>query len=148
MTRWVVLAALVLLPLTGCSEDPAEVRADYCAAVKERQRELTEITSEGGPTALIDALTVYRELRAEAPSDITDEWQQVIRSIERLDEALDDAGVDPATYDPKDPPADVTQEQRRAIEQAADGVGSEETQRALEGVSQHSLDICKTPLTL
>ena len=148
MTRWVVLLALVLLPLAGCSDDPAEVRADYCAAVKERQRQLTEITTEGGQTALIESLALYRELRAEAPPDITDEWQQVIRSIERLDAALDDAGVDPATYDPKDPPADITREQQQAIEQAADLVGSEETQRALEGVNQHSLDICKTPLTL
>ena len=148
MTRWVVLLVLALLPLTGCSEDPAEERADYCAAVKERQRQLTEITTEGGPTALIEALALYRELRAEAPSDITDEWQQVIRSIERLDAALDDAGVDPASYDPKNPPSGVTREQQQAIEQAADLVGSEETQRALEGVNQHSLDICKTPLTL
>ena len=51
-----------------------------------------EITTEGGQTALIEALALYRELRAEAPPDITDEWQQVIRSIERLDAALDDAG--------------------------------------------------------
>ncbi|MGH3361791.1 MAG: hypothetical protein ACRDOM_04960 [Nocardioides sp.] len=148
MRHLLPVLALLVVPLTACSEDPAEVRADYCAAVKERQKELTEITSEGGPTALIEALGVYRDLRAQAPSDITDEWQQVIRSIERLDEALDDAGVDPATYDPKRPPAEVTEEQRRAIEQAADGVGSEDTQRALEGVNQHSLDVCKTPLAL
>ena len=142
--RRALVAALLLPLLAGCGSD----QDNYCAAVEDHQDDLTEITTEGGPTALIEALGLYRELRAEAPSDITDEWQQVIRSIERLDAALDDAGVDPATYDPKDPPADVTREQQQAIEQAADLVGSEETQRALEGVNQHSLDICKTPLTL
>lgn len=140
--------ALALLPLAGCADDPADVRADYCAAVKERQEELTEITSEGGQTAFIDALPVYRDLRAVAPRDITDEWQQVIRSIEALERALDDAGVDPASYDPEDPPAGVSRLQQQSIEDAASGLGSQETQRALAGVSQHSLDICKTPLSL
>lgn len=148
MRRPLAILALALLPLAGCGEDAADVRADYCAEVKERQDDLTEITAEGGPTALIDALDVYRELRALAPRDISDEWQQVIRSIEALETALDDAGVDPASYDPKKPPADVSEQQQVAIVDAANAVGSQETQRAFEGVNQHALDICKTPLTL
>ncbi|MGH3369582.1 MAG: hypothetical protein ACRDPR_06245, partial [Nocardioidaceae bacterium] len=75
--------ALVLLLVTaaataGCASD----REKYCEAVKEHQAELGELAAEGGQTALLDALPVYHELQEQAPDDITDEWQQVVRSIE------------------------------------------------------------------
>jgi hypothetical protein len=138
----VVLVAALLTG--GCATD----REQYCEAVEGHQRELTDITSQGGPTALLDALDIYRDLREQAPSDIEDEWQQVVESIEGLEQALEDAGVDPASYDPQDPPGGVTEEQRRAIATAADRVGSRETQEALQGVEQQARDVCKTPLTL
>ena len=81
--------------------------------MKEHQERLTEIMSDAGPTALLEALDSFRELRAEAPSDISDEWQQVIRSIEALEQALDDAGVDPADFDSGKPPEGVSKEEQR-----------------------------------
>ncbi len=144
MRSWPAAAlALVLLPLVGCADD----KERYCDAVEEHQEELSEITAEGGPTALLDALDIYRDLQDQSPSDISDEWQQVVRSIESLAEALDEAGVDPASYDPEDPPADISEEDREAIARAADEVGSLETQEALRGVEQQARDVCKTPLS-
>lgn len=142
----VVVAGLVLAaPLAaGCSSD----KESYCEAVKEHQGRLGEIASEGGPSALLDALPIYRELQDDAPRDITDEWQQVIRSLDGLEQALDDAGVDVATYDPKKPPPDLDDEQVDAIADAADQVGSRETQQALQGLEQQALDVCQTPLSL
>ncbi len=141
----VALAAGVALPLlASCATEQEQ----YCEAVEEHQKELTEIAAQTDGTALLDALDIYRDLRDEAPSDITDEWQQVIRSVEALDQALADAGVDPASYDPEQPPDGVTAEQRRAIADAASDVGSLETQQALQGVEQQARDVCKTPLTL
>jgi hypothetical protein len=139
-------AALVLLlsPLAGCASEQEE----YCQAVKEHQDRLTEIMSDAGPTALLEALDSFRELRAEAPSDIGDEWQQVIRSIEALEQALDDAGVDPADFDGGEPPEGVTKEEQEAIARAADEIGSRETEEALAGVRQQALDVCKTQLWL
>jgi DNA polymerase/3'-5' exonuclease PolX len=104
--------------------------------------------ADGGPTALLRALDSFRELRAEAPSDITDEWQQVIRSIEALQRALDDADVDPADYENGKPPEGVGKQDREAIAQAADEIGSRETEVALAGVRQEALDVCKTQLWL
>jgi hypothetical protein len=140
------LAALALLlsPLAGCASEQEE----YCQAVKDQQERLTEVMAEGGPTALLEALDSFRRLRAEAPSDITDEWQQVIRSIEGLERALDDAGVDPADFDPKNPPEGVSKEEQEAIAQAAAEIGSQETEVALAGVRQQALDVCKTQLWL
>lgn len=144
MRCWPATAlALALLPLAGCADDTER----YCDAVKEHQKELSEITAEGGPTALLDALDIYRDLQDQSPSDISDEWQQVVRSIESLAAALDEAGVDPASYDPGDPPTDLSEEDREAIARAADEVGSLETQEALRGVEQQARDVCKTPLS-
>jgi hypothetical protein len=135
---------LVLSPLAGCASEQEE----YCQAVKDHQKRLTEIMSDAGPTSLLEALGSFRELRAEAPSDITDEWQQVIRSIEGLEQALDDAGVDPADYDSGKPPDGVSKEERKAIARAADEIGSRATEVALAGVRQQALDVCKTQLWL
>jgi hypothetical protein len=139
-------AALVLLlsPLAGCASEQEE----YCQAVKEHQKRLTDIMSDAEPTALLEALDSFRELRAEAPSDISDEWQQVIRSIEALDQALDDADVDPADFDRGKPPEGVSKEQQENIARAADEIGSQETEVALAGVRQQALDVCKTQLWL
>jgi hypothetical protein len=140
------VAALVLLlsPLAGCASEQEE----YCEAVKDHQKQLTDIMADGGPTVLLRALDSFRELRAEAPSDITDEWQQVIRSIEALERALDDADVDPADYENGKPPEGVGKQDREAIAQAADEIGSRETEVALAGVRQEALDVCKTQLWL
>ena len=140
------LTALLLLmtPLTGC----ASQQEQYCDAVKEHQKSLTEIMSDAGPTALLEALDDFRALRAEAPSDISDEWQQVIRSIEALQQALDDAGVDAADFDSGQPPEGVSKQEQEAIARAAEEVGSQRTEVALAGVRQQALDVCKTQLWL
>ncbi len=136
--------ALLLTPLAGCASEQEE----YCQAVKEHQEGLTEIMSDAGPTSLLEALDSFRQLRAEAPSDISDEWQQVTRSIEALELALDDAGVDPSDFGSEKPPEGVSKEEQEAIARAADEVGSQETEVALAGVRQQALDVCKTPLWL
>jgi hypothetical protein len=146
MTRAIFAAVVLLLlsPLAGCASEQEQ----YCQAVKDHQKQLTEIMSDGGPTALLDALASFRELRAEAPSDISDEWQQVIRSIEALEQALNDAGVDPSDFDGGKPPEGVSKEDQEAIARAADEVGSQETEVALAGVRQQALDVCKTQMWL
>jgi hypothetical protein len=140
------LAALLLLLtlMTGCASE----KEKYCQAVKDHQKSLTEIMSDAGPTALLEALDDFRALRAEAPSDISDEWQQVIRSIEGLEQALDDAGVDPEDFDGGKPPEGLSKEERQAIARAADEVGSRNTETALSGVQQQALDVCQTQLWL
>jgi hypothetical protein len=140
------LTALLLLltPLAGCATEQEK----YCQAVKDHQKQLTEIMSDAGPTSLLEALDSFRELRAEAPSDISDEWQQVIRSIEGLQQSLDDAGVDPADFDRGKPPEGLSKQEQEAIARAADEVGSQRTEVALAGVRQQALDVCKTQLWL
>jgi hypothetical protein len=139
------VAVLLLVPLlSACGSD----QDGYCDAVQDHQGELSEIVGSGEPNAMLDALEIFRDLQDRAPADIADEWQQVVGSVEALQEALDDAGVDGATYDRAHPPAGVSAAQQKVIDAAAARVGSAETLEASKDLDQQARDVCHTPLTL
>ena len=129
---------------------PGRLRGDatesYCAEVSARQDELAGHLEEGGPDALLRALPVLEELGAEAPGDLADEWQQVLGRLRALDSALREAGVDPASYDREEPPADLSGAQRSTIDGAARELVSERTAQAMAGLEQQARDVCKTGL--
>jgi hypothetical protein len=145
--RSLAAGAAVCVLLAGCGEPSAEeVRADYCETVKERQRALSDRLADGSPTALLDAQPIFRDLADAAPGDIADDWRVLLDAIEGLDGALTEAGVDPATYDPGKPPADLTDEQREDIERAAAELLNPRTEEAVAAVDQQARDVCQTPL--
>ena len=142
--RRLVLLALVVPLLVACGDD----KDGYCDAVSEHQEHLSEIVGSGEPDAMLQALDIFQDLADQAPSDITDEWQQVVGSVEALEQALDDADVDGATYDRDNPPSGVTAQQKKAIDNAATRVGGAETLQAIKDLDQQARDVCHTPLTL
>jgi hypothetical protein len=141
VTRVVALLLAAVL-LGGCGDQ----KEQYCDAVKSHQQELGEELGGGGPDALLKALPVFRDLADEAPDDIRDEWRTVIDALEGLRDALDDAGVDPATYDRDQPPPGLTPEQKDAIDGAARRLTSDATVAAFNAVDQQAKDVCGTPL--
>ncbi len=149
MTGHALVAACLIAVsslVAGCGEDdPFEV---YCDEVKAQQEALTEDLAGGSATALIDALPEFERLREKSPDDLRDEWDTVTARIGDLVEALEDAGVDPATYDGRKPPAELSTEQRKAIDTAARALVTPEMAAALDGVEQQARDVCKTPLAL
>ena len=110
------VAALAILPLSGCGGG-----ASYCDAVTAHQARLGALASGGSRTALIQALPVFEELQAAAPGDVADDWQLLVTRITALRNALTDAHVDPASYDPEHPPTGLTPAQRTAILRAVSG---------------------------
>ncbi|MEJ7832793.1 MAG: hypothetical protein WKF79_07760 [Nocardioides sp.] len=138
--------AVVGLVVAGCGED--DPYADYCEEVKAQQKSLTEIRAAGGPTALIDSLPSFEALEEKSPRDLRDEWETVTRRISVLIGALEDAGLDPETYDSLNPPDDVSEDELTVIDAAARELASAPMIVALNGVEQHALDVCKTPLSL
>lgn len=143
--RLVLLLVLLLvgaLLVTGC----ADQKEKYCEAVEDHQQELGEVLGDGTPTALLEALPIFRDLADEAPDDLRDEWRTVIDALEGLEQALDDAGVDAATYDRDHPPAGLSQTDKDAIDAAARRLTSDQTVAALNGVDQQAKDVCGTPL--
>ncbi|GAA5153336.1 hypothetical protein GCM10023340_35220 [Nocardioides marinquilinus] len=133
--------------LAGCGEDPDRFGA-YCEAVADEQSALTDALSLGGAPGLLAALPSFERLLEAAPRDIEDEWTIVVTRIDVLRDALEDAGVDPASYDPVDPPEGVTDEQQEAIAAGASSVNTEQVREALDGVQQQARDVCGTSLTL
>lgn len=140
-----VAAALGGSLLAGCSSDPFEA---YCERVEEHQEALTEAVAGGGPDALLSVLPQLRDLRDAAPGDVVDEWQQVVGRLEALEDALESAGVDAASYDREDPPADLAEDDRTAIDAAARELVRPQTAQALAVLETQVRDVCQTPLYL
>ncbi len=129
--------------LTGCGGDD-----DYCDAVKGNQARLTDVSASGEPGALLAALPIFRDLSDDAPDDIADDWQAFLDPLEALDDALRDAGLDPATYDAKGLPDDLTDGQRTTIQDAAAALAQPAVTQAFDSVQQQAKDVCHTPLSL
>ena len=144
MARLAVGAVLAGALLGGCSDDP---QAAYCETVEEHQATLTEIAASDDAGTLLEALPPYRDLAQDAPRDVAADWDQVVDALAALEGAVEEAGVNPSTYDHASPPPGLPAEDRTAIEQAAEGLGSEATVSAMGRVEQHALDVCGTPLS-
>ncbi|WP_134741676.1 hypothetical protein [Nocardioides sp. 503] len=141
-----LLALVLAATLAGCGDD--DPYADYCEEVTAQQKDVTEALADRGPTALIEALPSFRALQDEAPRDIADDWDVLVTRIDALAEALEDADVDPATYDATSPPAGLDAEEETAIEAAATELAGPAARSALTAVDQQARDVCKTPLYL
>jgi hypothetical protein len=139
----VPLLLVAVLAVGGC----ADRKEKYCDEVRSQQAPLGEALGSGND-AFIKALPVFTKLRDRAPDDIRDEWDTVIKAVERLRDALDAAGVDPATYDRDQPPAGLAQDDKDAIDAAARGLSDPTTVAAFDGVQQQARDVCGTPLTI
>jgi hypothetical protein len=137
-------AGLLLLPLvTACGHGKS-----YCDAVKAHQSDLGSIASGGDRSALLQALPIFADLQDKAPGDVADDWGLLVSRIQALDTALQQAGVDPTTYDAQHPPAGLSAENRGLIRRAAAELAASDTQQALADVQQEVLDVCHTPLEL
>jgi hypothetical protein len=142
-------AGLLLLGValvSGCGEpSPEERREEYCEQVAEDSERLTRISDEGGAGAFLTALPTLEELAAKAPDDLRDEWSLLIDALRGLRDALEDTGVEPAQVDGK-LPADLPAAERRRIRAAASVLADPDVVTATQGIEQHALDICRTPL--
>jgi hypothetical protein len=142
--RVVVALLAVSLLVAGCKSDQDK----YCDAVKDHQEKLSAMLAAGSADALLQALPIFEDLADDAPDDIREDWKTVIDALQGLQDALEKAGVDPATYDRDNPPAGLSHADKDAIDEAAAGVGSEATTTAFNAVEQEAKDVCGTPLQL
>ncbi|HET6624950.1 MAG TPA: hypothetical protein VFG63_01040 [Nocardioidaceae bacterium] len=152
MTTRVLLAGVLLLPvgLSGCSS----ATETYCASLADEKQTLTDLAGSAqapGADAFADSLTVFRRLRDDAPGDIRDEWDTYVFAWEGVTDAFTAAGVNPQDYTPgttQGSTPGVTEEQARAIEDAAAELRSPRVLDAGKGIEQHARDVCKVDLGL
>lgn len=154
MTRRTVAVAAVLVLVAAVAVGFLASRGDddpfaaYCEEVEEQQQPLTDALATDGTTGLLDALPSFRSLAGKAPDDIADDWAVVVERAAALAEAFEAADVDPATYDRRDPPEGLSEEDRDAIDAAARALVADDTGVAITNVQQQARDVCKTPLSL
>lgn len=135
---------LLLLPLAAsCGQSSTD---DYCDAVKDHQAKLTDLFSQPGDAAALEALPTLRDLRDRAPDDIRADWNQLVDALSGLQRALEDAGIEPDDYVAGKPPAGLSAAQKARVTAAANAVG--DAQEASANVLQQVRDVCHTQLTL
>ena len=141
-----LVAALLLVGATACSETADDRRAAYCAQVKKDSTALSKGVAEGGPGAFLEVLPTLEGLAKKSPSDLKDEWQTLLNALTGLQDALDAAGLEPGDIQDGRLPADLPKEDRKRVRDAASVLTTPEVVAATQGIEQHALDICKQPL--
>ncbi len=131
------VAVLALLPLSGCGG------TSYCADLETNRRALADMVAAESPSALLSNLPLLRDLAEDAPEDLADEWRVFLAAVEGLDQALSDAGVEPADFEGGQPPADLSEAEQQAIAEAADNIASDKVVAAASGIEQQARDVCK-----
>lgn len=139
------LAVMLVIPLSGCASDVER----YCAELEEQRSTLSDLAvraGEPGSDVLGETLAVWRELRDQAPGDVSDEWSTLVFALEGLQEAFEAAGTSPGEYDPASPPSGVTEAEADRLQDAAAELASPRVAAAGEGIQQHARDVCKVDL--
>lgn len=136
------MAGLIATGVTACGD----AQASYCRAVDADQQPLGQALSSGVGQGFIEALPMLEQLQGNAPTDIRGDWDQVVGAVQGLQQALHQAGVDPATYRAAHPPAGVSAAQRARIAAAATTLGSQATLTSWQNVQQEVRDVCHTQL--
>lgn len=140
-----LLVAAVLGAVAGCGGDPGE---DYCEALQERRERIAEMVESGSETVLLDNLPMLRDLAEQSPADLSDEWQTYLGALEGLDEAIEEAGVEPGDFEDGRSPEGLSVAERKAIADAAGQVTTDEVVQAAAGIEQQARDVCKINLGL
>lgn len=139
-------AVLCGLVAAGCGEPTEEeTRDEYCAQVQEDSEELTRMADEGKAGAFLTALPTLEGLAEMAPGDLDDEWSLLLDALHGLRDTLEETGVEPERLD-GGLPAELPAEDRTRIAAAASVLVDPDVVRATQGIEQHALDICKTPI--
>jgi hypothetical protein len=139
------MALLLALIVAGCEKSEDDVRADYCDQVKADADQITRAVDEKGAAAFVDVLPTLEGLAEKAPGDVRDEWQVLLNALRGMRDALEDTGVEPDQVSGK-LPAGLPAEDRRRIRGAASVLAGQDVLVATQGIEQHALDVCHTPL--
>ena len=142
--RLATLAVVLLLALAACGD----TTESYCEDLEKQRKQIAEMIESGSPSALLSNLPMLRDLAEKSPDDLADEWQTFIGALEGLDEAIEDAGVLPSDFKDGQPPAGLSEADKKAIADAAGQIRTEDVVAAASGIEQQARDVCKVNLGL
>jgi hypothetical protein len=137
---------ILAVALAGCATDPQEA---YCDTLESEQQALSDLSAgstEPRDGLVAETISIFERLRDEAPADVQDEWDVYLTAWRGLQTALDEGGADETLFADGERPEGMSQEDYRAISQAAAELRSAEVVDAAAGIEQHALDVCSIDL--
>lgn len=154
MRRWAPsglasgLAGALLLGavLSGCSEEGEA----YCRLLGTEQRTLSDLAAQAdqpGVDVLTPSLESLLRLRTDAPADLRDEWDTVVRAWQALADEVERVGVDPAQYRPGAVPEGLTAADRRSLAAVASKLDTPAVRDAATAIEDHAAQVCDVDFT-
>ncbi len=134
-----LVGGLLAAALVGCSS-PED---SYCEALASEKDTVTSLAAKGSGDVLTPTLRAFERLRGAAPEELRDEWDTVVRAWTALADAVEAAGVDPGSYDPRTRPSGVTRAQAHTLRDAATSLQSALAADASRGIEDHARTVCK-----
>jgi hypothetical protein len=147
----VAVAALGLCLLTACGDDGGKAggsSGDYCSDLKAAVKEVDAL--KGGDFSDLEKTTdTMNELADEAPDEIKDDWEILVKGVEKLVDALKKAGLDDddmATLQSGEVPDDVDMTALQSLMTEIQALDTPEFQEAGDNINKHAKDECGVDL--
>lgn len=137
-----LLALVLACTLSGCKDQGEK----YCDAVRSDQARLGDMINSSRIDSLLRGLPLLRELSAQAPDDLTDEWQALVNAVAGLGDALKTAGLGAGEFQGGRLPDSVQGQQRRDVVAAADTLASADVLSAAKGIEDQAQDVCQVAI--
>jgi hypothetical protein len=138
------LAATLLAAslLSGCGGGGG---ADaYCDTLEETQKDFEDFDT-GDLSNFDDFTDRVEDLADDAPDEVRDDWKVVDKAFGDFMDAMDEAGLKPSDLPAAaggDLPEGVDMEEFSQAMAAAQGLTTDEVQKALENIQKHAKDEC------
>jgi hypothetical protein len=148
----VAAAALGLCLLTACGDDgggkAGGSSGDYCNDLKAAKKEVDALKA-GDFSDLEKTTDAMNKLADEAPDEIKDDWDILVKGVQKLVDALKAAGLDDddmATLQAGQIPDGVDVEALQGLMTEIQSLDTDEFQKAGDNINKHAKDKCKVDL--
>ena len=146
----IAAAALGLGLLTACGDDGGSSAGggDYCDNLKAAKKEIDSL--QGGDFGSLEKTTDrMHDLADEAPDDLKDDWEILVKGVDKLVAALKEAGLtdeDMANLQSGQIPDGVDMDALQDLMTEISSLDTEEFTKASENINKHAKDECGVDL--
>jgi len=145
-------AALGLCLLSACGDDDGgkagDSSGDYCSDLKAAKKEVDAL-KDGDFSDLQKTTDAMHKLADEAPDEIKDDWKTLVDGVDKLVDALKDAGLDDddmATLQSGQIPDGVDMAALNGLMEEIKDLSTQEFEDAGEAINKHAKDECNVDL--
>lgn len=143
------LMAGVLSACGGDGGNGANATDTYCDSMAAAKDSFADFDS-GDMAGLEKAIATFHELAAEAPDDISAEWETLDGAMVTLEDGLAEAGIELSDLEAisnGELPEGIDMEKLTALGEDLEQMGAEEVEKAAEAIETHAKDECDIDLS-